>query len=351
MAAGLRAVEYGKSYVCSCHGNLNHIAFPLVCGKEYLGCVLLGPFLMSDMDHTLLAQLTDRYKLSLSDSLELFDEARQIPVISPSQANNICEMLYFLFGNLLEGSMHLLHLNNQRLTQQSQINESIQRYKGLPVSMRSYPHQQEKELADSIQSRDPKQTATILNELMGFVLASEEYDMNILRARAFELCTLLSRAVITAGASSVSIFRVNDAFFQELNALNSPEELCARLQEIAESFCENVLDQNFPQCSDAVKNAISYIDQHFNEPITLSQVAEVVHLNPTYFSATFKQSIGYTFKEYLNLVRIEESKRLLANTNISIVEIAGACGFEGQSYFSKVFRRLTGMTPKQYRKI
>ena len=86
-----------------------------------------------------------------------------------------------------------------------------------------------------------------------------------------------------------------------------------------------------------------------NRQITLDETAEHVHLHPSYFSTLFKQSTGSSFKEYLNMVRIEESKRLLANTDFSIIDIAIAAGFEDQSYFSKVFKKYTGITPKQYR--
>ena len=58
---------------------------------------------------------------------------------------------------------------------------------------------------------------------------------------------------------------------------------------------------------------------------------------------------GSTFKEYLSMVRVEESKRLLANTDYSLIDIAVATGFQDQSYFSKVFKRYTGLTPGQYR--
>ena len=75
----------------------------------------------------------------------------------------------------------------------------------------------------------------------------------------------------------------------------------------------------------------------------------IFHLHPAYFSSIFKQCSGSSFKEYLNMVRVEESKRLLSNTEYSIIDIAVACGFDDQSYFSKVFKKYTGMSPKQYR--
>ena len=92
-----------------------------------------------------------------------------------------------------------------------------------------------------------------------------------------------------------------------------------------------------------------YISEHFSNPLTLEEVAAYVHLHPSYFSTLFKSSTGSSFKEYLNMVRIEESKRLLSNTDYSIIDIAVAVGFEDQSYFSKVFKKYTGLTPKQFR--
>ncbi|MBR2562605.1 MAG: helix-turn-helix transcriptional regulator, partial [Eubacterium sp.] len=72
-------------------------------------------------------------------------------------------------------------------------------------------------------------------------------------------------------------------------------------------------------------------------------------LNPSYLSTLFKQVTGQTFKEYLNHVRIQEAQRLLTHTDYPIMEISIACGFSDQSYFTKVFRKYTGLTPRQYR--
>jgi YesN/AraC family two-component response regulator len=97
------------------------------------------------------------------------------------------------------------------------------------------------------------------------------------------------------------------------------------------------------------KKAIRYISKNYASNITLNDVAEQVHLNPAYFSSLFKQSTGSSFKEYLNMVRIEESKRLLSNTDYSIMDISQAVGFEDQSYFTKIFKKYTGLTPREYR--
>jgi AraC-like DNA-binding protein len=93
-----------------------------------------------------------------------------------------------------------------------------------------------------------------------------------------------------------------------------------------------------------------YIDQHFNENITLDYLADMTHMNKYYMVHAFNKYIGYSPINYLIEKRISESKRLLENSNYSIAHIATMVGFSSQSYFSQVFKKSTQMTPNAYRK-
>jgi AraC-like DNA-binding protein len=93
-----------------------------------------------------------------------------------------------------------------------------------------------------------------------------------------------------------------------------------------------------------------YIDQHFNENITLDYLADMTHMNKYYMVHAFNKYIGYSPINYLIEKRISESKRLLENSNYSIAHIASMVGFSSQSYFSQVFKKSTQMTPNAYRK-
>ena len=134
-----------------------------------------------------------------------------------------------------------------------------------------------------------------------------------------------------------------------LQNIQTMDDLCYKLQESVEVFADCMFNYIPTKNNEIIKKAIRYISKNFTSNLTLDDVAEHVHLNPAYFSTLFKQSTGSSFKEYLNMVRIEESKRLLSNTENSIIDISMAVGFMDQSYFSKVFKKYTGLTPKQYR--
>lgn len=99
------------------------------------------------------------------------------------------------------------------------------------------------------------------------------------------------------------------------------------------------------QCA-AVKR---YIDMHFKEPLTLEQLAEDAHMNKFYLSHAFKREYGTSPINYMITKRIEESKYLLAETDLSMSQIAQLLGFSSLSYFSQVFRKTQAVSPMEYR--
>lgn len=348
--AAKRAMDLGETYIFSCHANLNHILFPLINKNALFGSILVGPFLMDEPDSLLISELGQKYPVPTDELLELYEESHALPVVPPNKVTQISHLLFYMFSSLISDSYQKFFINQEKLQQQSRINESIQRYKSctaLPVA--EYPYEKEKELIARVKAKDMAKAKSLLNDLLGYVFFAEGNDLEIIKARAIELCSLLSRAAIEGGATNNIILKMNNQFLKTLQNIQSLDDLCYKLQEILEAFTENMFDYIPEKNHELIKKAILYISQHFTENLTLEEAAGHVHLNPAYFSSVFKQSTGSSFKEYLNMVRIEESKRLLANTDYTIIDIAVAAGFEDQSYFSKVFKKYTGLTPRQYR--
>lgn len=94
---------------------------------------------------------------------------------------------------------------------------------------------------------------------------------------------------------------------------------------------------------------LSYINQHYMENITLEFLAEQVHLSRHYLAHLFKNKTGKTVFEYILSTRLEQAKRMLSCTQLSIAHIASECGFESSSYFCRRFRSAFGKTPKSFR--
>ena len=92
-----------------------------------------------------------------------------------------------------------------------------------------------------------------------------------------------------------------------------------------------------------------YIDLHFKEALTLEQLADEGHMNKYYLSHAFKREYGISPINYMISKRIEESKYLLAETDLSLSQIAHLLGFSSLSYFSQVFRKTQGVSPMEFR--
>jgi len=350
ITASKRAISLGETYIFSCHANLNHIVFPLMNNGSFWGSILVGPFLMDAPDSLLIQDIDKKYHIPTCSLIDLYEESASIKVIPPSTVTQISKLLYYLFFNLIAEGKQQLIINQGKLHQQSKINESIQMYKSYgPDTPNPYPYEKEKALIAKVKTGNVQEAKGILNDLLGYVLFSGGSSLDTVKTRAIELCSLLSRAAIEGGAATDSILKINNQFLKTLQQIPDLDSLCYKLQETVEVFTESMFNYIPSKNYELMKKAMLYISNNFSGDITLDAVATYVHLNSAYFSTIFKQSSGSSFKEYLNMVRIEESKRLLANTDYSIIDIAIATGFEDQSYFSKVFKRYTGLTPKQYR--
>lgn len=93
-----------------------------------------------------------------------------------------------------------------------------------------------------------------------------------------------------------------------------------------------------------------YLQEHLDEDLSLSVLAEEFHLNPQYISQLFKNEIGVNFLTYLTNIRMEKAKKLLLSTSLSVAEVAEKSGYGDYRVFSKVFKKSEGITPSQYRR-
>ncbi len=101
----------------------------------------------------------------------------------------------------------------------------------------------------------------------------------------------------------------------------------------------------------AIEEAAEFIYHNYGAPVTLGEVAEMIHMSPAYFSRKFKAVTGFGFKEYLTNIRIREAASLLLNTGKSVTDIAVECGFGDGNYFGDAFKKIKGVSPRDFRKM
>ena len=111
----------------------------------------------------------------------------------------------------------------------------------------------------------------------------------------------------------------------------------------AETYIEST---KFNQISQAMR----YLDENITESLSLDEIAAKANLNKTYFATLFRRLNGVTPWDYITARRVEKAAELLASTNMSVLEVATACGFNSASNFNRAFRKVTGMSPSDSRR-
>ncbi len=115
-----------------------------------------------------------------------------------------------------------------------------------------------------------------------------------------------------------------------------------------------LLARNVNTCSpvktgnEYIEGAAAYLREHFAAPISLREIAKMHSLSPAHFSRTFKKETGFSFCEYVNLLRLQKAEALLKEKpTASVTEIASECGFNDSNYFSLKFKQMYGVSPKK----
>lgn len=105
-----------------------------------------------------------------------------------------------------------------------------------------------------------------------------------------------------------------------------------------------------PSMLDKTTEIARYINEAFAEPLSLGRLAERFFVSPWHLSRIFKEATGFTLTDYIGLTRVKEAQRLLRETDRSITDVAASVGFDNFSHFGKTFKKITRLTPRDYRK-
>ncbi|WP_440115636.1 AraC family transcriptional regulator [Paenibacillus sp. QZ-Y1] len=126
-------------------------------------------------------------------------------------------------------------------------------------------------------------------------------------------------------------------------------QLLIRIHRVEEAVRQSSPAPLHPM-QDKISEIATYVNSHYNEPLTLEEAAARFYISPSYLSRMFSRFTGFRFSEYLRVVRVREAQRRLLSTQERVHMIAEKVGFEHTAHFNKTFKQVTGTTPLRYRK-
>ncbi len=342
------AIETGQSYISLCHAGVVLVCVPIMDKDKALGGIFFGKCLWEPVTQILVKDVEKRLNGIRVNRKKLTAAMRELPFIQGRKINKAAQFLFDLLYEVASFDPRVIRWRRERSEQQSQIGEFIQERKKLGTEWH-YPLESERELMGKVKIGDRTGAKEILNSILGTILFKTIGELGILKARLLELLSILSRSAVEGGVDIDVMLEKNLTYVNKVMRINNQEDLCAWISTALNEFIELVYSSQDARKVSQIRPAINYIDANYNKPITLADVAKASHLSISRMAHIFKEQMGITIIDYLTSVRIERAKQLLLATDQNCTEICFEVGYNNQSYFTRTFKGLVGMTPRQFK--
>ncbi|KZE06362.1 Transcriptional regulator AraC family [Bacillus mycoides] len=161
--------------------------------------------------------------------------------------------------------------------------------------------------------------------------------------------TLATRYAIEGNLPPDIAFALSILYIQTMEQLDNVDSVRRLSGDALRTFADRVKEFNAQKFSNAVTTCMNHINKNVYDGISLNELANHLDITPTYLSKLFKKEVGIPLSDYIQRVRVEEAKKLLTLTTYPLSDICAWLNFNDQSYFTRVFKKSTNMTPRQYR--
>ena len=343
------AARFGGKYIYLCPMGLTCFVSPILGDRAIEAKLTVGPFLMVERQDYISCDLEEQMGLTGETLEQVVEALTPIPYIPTEKVTEMSTLLFMAvsFMNNVSDANRMLETQGSDAIQ-GQITAYIQQLKN-DTEPEPYPFETERALLRAVRQTNRGEAHRLLNELLGHVLFFSGGDLSQIKTRIYELLVLVSRTAIEAGANPEQTLLANNRYFLDISGIRDFDALCQWMAQVTNTLMDSIFDFTGVRHANVIHQSVQYINAHYAEKITLEEMARRVYLSPPYFSRVFKEETGEAFTAYLNRIRIDRSKELLRHKSIRLADIALLVGFEDQSYYSKVFKKLEGITPLRFR--
>ena len=245
----------------------------------------------------------------------------------------------------------LLEMRREQYHREQLRAEAIQEFKRRNAYvLREMYLREEPALMAAIRKGDRQEARGLLNRILVAIHYHAGTRLELVKSFFMELVITMCRTAVEVGGEPAALLGSNYEHIVELAHIDSEEELAPWITRMLETIMDAIERASYRSGNTQIHLALEYMRAHYDDDLSRDDMARQIGMSPSHFSRTFKKHLGRSFSDILNQMRIDRACELLARTDRDLVLIALDTGFKDQSYFQKVFRRYTGMTPGTYRK-
>ncbi|GKX31586.1 DNA-binding response regulator [Vallitalea longa] len=208
---------------------------------------------------------------------------------------------------------------------------------------------QQKKLLEYLNTQDEKGAICLLTEIFQDINNNGALEPDKIYDFCYELIVLIRHKFCSGKINSKVLFLVEDITIEKLKTYKTLIDLKDYMISLFKNIINHLITIEEKESSRLIQKAKEYISMNYNSAITLDDICEYVSVSKSYFCYMFKREMGSSIWNYLTYYRIEKAKELLKDTDMKNYEISYSIGYENPSYFTKTFRKLTGMTPQEFK--
>lgn len=347
-------------YVILFHSNsykLNFISAKLYFDGIYLGSIILGPYLLEEPTTLMVESIVLNNNMSLTLKNVVAHYYSTLPIISISKATATGEFLSYIVSTFNP--------------------EKLENFK---MEKLTYDFKTEYSISPEILKKNTENTMeylekiyTLENSFMHAVeLGNIDLYQNIIRKNNFLLTaipdripndplrsaknyaivlnTLSRKASEKGGLHPIYLDSISSKYAVQIEKCTYLKQLSDLINSMQLEYCDSVNKLSLKNYSPTIRKAMEFIRINLNHSLSLNSISKILYISSYELSRQFKKETGETITDYINKKRINVAVFILENENISITDISYMVGFNDVNYFTKVFKKLKGITPSEYRK-
>lgn len=313
--------------------------------KEELGCIV-SPIMVNKI----IAFIpSDKAQLEYDDRIKIIEKARHL----------VRELTKRIDIQIKIGIGSVTPLNKleesykEALSALRNSKGRVAHVKDLPIGCEyeeDYPIHIESALFEKIEKGDIEGTKTEANLFFDWMVNNYPDHMMDIKLKVMEFILFAEqKAFLSGGMTYYFLYRKD--YLPTLIQIENYEQLRKWFIDKITQACRNIVTKREEQTSGIIRKAKAYIEENYMRDISLDEVSRIVDISPYYFSKLFKEKTGQNFIEYLTNIRIEKAKKLLLQSDMNIKNICVDIGYSDPNYFSRIFKKMVGVTPTEYREL
>lgn len=189
-------------------------------------------------------------------------------------------------------------------------------------------------------------TLEFAGDIFKMSINSKDISQNTYKTQILDLNSFLYTYFLITYNKDLVLMHKN--FNKKIESASSTEDLDNLAKLIIKSYAETLLEKIKCCDNEIVDEAIKLVNNNFDDGINLESLSKMLHVSKNYLCRLFKEKTGFTFCQYLNILKTNKAKELLKENKKTLEYIAFSCGFSSQPHFNITFKKYTGLTPKEY---